>query len=206
MLADDDGFVNSPKSIMRQVGASVDDLNLLAAKKFIIDFDSGVIVIKHWRIHNYIQKDRYKGSKYLYEKGCLAIDERGVYTKCIQDVSKMDTQVRLELGKDSLELVEDSINNISPSATTKAKPTKHKYGEHNNVLLTDDEYAKLQEKLPYDYEMWIETLSEGMALKGYKYKSHYLAILKWARNDKEKKQTVSKSGNVFFDILKEGDY
>ena len=206
MLADDDGFVNAPKSIMRQVGASVDDLNLLAAKKFILDFESGVIVIKHWRVHNYIQKDRYKGSKYIDEKASLAIDERGVYTKCIQCVSNLDTQDRLELGKDSIELVEDNIDNISPSATTKAKPTKHKYGEHNNVLLTNDEYAKLQDKLPYDYEMWIETLSEGIALKGYKYKSHYLAILKWARNDKEKKQTAGKRGDVFFDMLKEGDY
>ena len=202
MLADDDGFVNAPKSIMRQVGASMDDLNLLVAKRFILDFDSGVIVIKHWRVHNYIQKDRYKGSKYIDEKACLTIDERGVYTECIQDVSILDTQDRLELGKDSIELDKD-IDNISPSATP--KPTKHKYGEHENVLLSDEEYAKLQEKLPYDYEMWIETLSEGIARKGYKYKSHYLAILNWARNDKQKKESVGKSGNIFFDMLKEGE-
>ena len=100
MLADDDGFVNNPKSIMRQVGASQDDLNLLLAKRFILAFDSGVIVIKHWRIHNYIQKDRYKESKYLEEKASLMIDEKGAYTECIQDVYKMDTQVRL--GKDSI--------------------------------------------------------------------------------------------------------
>ena len=67
MFADDDGFVNNPKSIMRQVGASIDDMNLLIAKKFILSFDSGVIVIKHWRIHNYIQKDRYKETKYIDE-------------------------------------------------------------------------------------------------------------------------------------------
>ena len=80
MLADDDGFVNSPKSIMRQVGASQDDLNLLLVKRFILAFDSGVIVIKHWRIHNYIQKDRYKESKYIEEKATLMIDEKGAYT------------------------------------------------------------------------------------------------------------------------------
>lgn len=193
MLADDDGFVNSPKSVMRQVGASTDDLNLLLAKRFILAFDSGIIVIKHWRIHNYIQKDRYKESKYIDEKSSLSIDENGAYTECIQDVSSLDTQDRL--GKDRLVLVED---NISPAAP--AKPSKHKYGEHNNVLLTDDEYAKLQEKFPHDYAERIETLSEGMARKGYKYKSHYLAILNWAKKDKPKKET---SSNPFLSMLEE---
>lgn len=56
MFADDDGFVNNPKSIMRQVGASNDDMNLLIAKKYLLIFENGVIVIKHWRMHNYIQK------------------------------------------------------------------------------------------------------------------------------------------------------
>ena len=106
MLADDDGFINNPKSVMRQSGASTDDLNLLMAKRFIIAFDSGVIVIKHWRIHNYIQKDRYKKSKYVEEKATLTIDEKGAYTECIQNVYKMDTQDRLgkdRLGKDNIE-------------------------------------------------------------------------------------------------------
>ena len=62
MRADDDGFINSPKKIMRFVGASMDDLNILAIRKFIIPFDNGVVVIKHWRIHNYIRKDRYSAS------------------------------------------------------------------------------------------------------------------------------------------------
>ena len=99
MLGDDDGFINSPKSVMRQCGASIDDLNLLIAKKFIIPFENGVVVIKHWRIHNYIQKDRYKGTKYIEEKNTLAIDEKGAYTTNKDDVSILDTQDRLELGK-----------------------------------------------------------------------------------------------------------
>jgi hypothetical protein len=105
MFADDDGFVNNPKSIMRQVGASTDDLNLLLAKRFILAFDSGVIVIKHWRIHNYIQKDRYKETKYIEERATLMLDEKGAYTECIQDVSIRDTQVSIgkdKLSKDSL--------------------------------------------------------------------------------------------------------
>ena len=81
MVADDDGFVNNPKSIMRQAGATADDLNLLIAKRFILTFQSGVVVIKHWRIHNLIQKDRYKETKYLEEKGELLIDSNGAYTE-----------------------------------------------------------------------------------------------------------------------------
>ena len=105
MRADDDGFVNSPKKIMRMVGASQDDLAILISKKFIIPFETGVVVIKHWRIHNYIQKDRYKPTKYEEEKSQLTVKDNGAYTldtECIQDGYKLDTQVRDRLGEDSL--------------------------------------------------------------------------------------------------------
>ena len=68
MLADDDGFVNSPKAIMRQCGASNDDMNVLLAKKFLLMFDDGVMVIKHWRINNYLRNDRYKETLYVEHK------------------------------------------------------------------------------------------------------------------------------------------
>ena len=105
MRADDDGFVNSPKKIMKIVGASVDDMNILIARKFILDFESGVIVIKHWRIHNYIRIDRYKETNYLEEKSMLKLDENKAYTLSnkgtgIPLVYQRDTQVRL--GKDSI--------------------------------------------------------------------------------------------------------
>lgn len=79
MRADDDGFINSPKKIMRFVGASIDDLNILAIRKFIIPFDNGVVVIKHWRIHNYIRKDRYSETTYSEEKSLLEVDENRAY-------------------------------------------------------------------------------------------------------------------------------
>lgn len=105
MRADDDGFVNSPKRIMRLVSCSEDDMKLLITKKFIIPFDSGIVVIKHWKIHNYIPKDRYHETKYLEEKSQLRLKENGSYTTldtpCIQDVYEMDTETRL--GKDSLD-------------------------------------------------------------------------------------------------------
>ena len=108
MRADDDGFVNSPKKIMRMIGASVDDINILIAKKFVIPFDNGVVVIKHWKVNNYIQSDRYTETKYTEQKQLLDIDEKGIYhlppesmyTSCIQNGYNMDTQVRL--GKDSI--------------------------------------------------------------------------------------------------------
>ena len=80
MRADDDGFVNSPKKIMRMIGASQDDLSILCLRKFLIPFDNGVVVIKHWRIHNYIRGDRYKETNYKDEKALLALDENNAYT------------------------------------------------------------------------------------------------------------------------------
>ena len=67
MRADDDGFINNPKKIQRMIGCSEDDLKILITKKFIITFESGVIVIKHWKIHNYIRNDRYKETTYKEE-------------------------------------------------------------------------------------------------------------------------------------------
>ena len=123
MFADDDGFVNNPKSIMRQTSATVDDMNLLIAKKFVLAFDSGVIVIKHWRIHNYIQSDRYHATKYQDEKSLLGVDENKAYTMsvvktdtpCIQDVRNVDTEVRLGKSKSKDKLVKHIRNQIPPT-------------------------------------------------------------------------------------------
>ena len=93
MFADDDGFVGSPKAIMRHCGASQDDMLMLIQKRFVLAFDSGVIVIKHWRLNNYLQNDRHKRTTYVEELAQLSIDEKGaytekneMYTECIQNV------------------------------------------------------------------------------------------------------------------------
>lgn len=110
MRADDDGFISNPRKITTFVNCSTDDLKLLIAKGLIIPFDSGVCVVRDWRINNYIQKDRYRETRYLTEKRCLSIDESGAYnrmdTPCIQNVSSLDTQVRLGEDRVSLELGE----------------------------------------------------------------------------------------------------
>lgn len=136
MRADDDGFVNSPKKIMRMVGASQDDLAILITKRFLIPFESGVVVIKHWRIHNYIQNDRYKPTAYQEEKAQLVVKDNKAYTlktdqnnametECIQVVSSLDTQVRL--GKDSVGKASIGNNN-----TAWVKPSVDEIREYCN--------------------------------------------------------------------------
>ena len=80
MRADDDGFIGNPKKIMRMVGCSEDDLKLLIAKRFVLTFENGVIVIKHWKMHNCIQTDRYTPTVYIDEKNMLFIKQNKSYT------------------------------------------------------------------------------------------------------------------------------
>lgn len=114
--ADDDGFINAPKSIMRMIGAKDDDMKVLSAKQFVIPFESGVVVIKDWKIHNYIQNDRYKPST-LPERDLLNIQKDKTYT-LKNDVSSMDTKCiqPVSIGKDRLgkvRLGEDRIGKDS---------------------------------------------------------------------------------------------
>ena len=156
MNADDDGFVNNWKSIMRITGTKEDDLKVLIAKQYIIPFDSGVIVIRHWRLNNYLQKDRIIPTQYQEELKQLQLNNNNVYnmyTKCIHSIDKNS------IDKNSIDI----------------------YGEFQNVKLTKEEYHKLEQAnlLPY-----IEKLSSYMASKNKKYKSHYATILNWSRKDK----------------------
>ena len=115
MEADDDGFVSSPKKVQRSVGCSEGDLQHLAACGYIIPFDSGVIVIVHWKQSNYVQSDRYKKTLYQEEAGQL-ITEKNVYrldTNCIRYASVVDTQDRLgkdRLGKVNINISAESVN------------------------------------------------------------------------------------------------
>lgn len=125
MVADDDGFVGSPKTTMRMCGSSIDDLNILLAKRYILGFKSGVVVIKHWKINNYIQNDRHKDTTYVEEKDTLTFDQKGSYTEknkvhsedflpsetapktqCIQNGYTLETQNRI--GKDRLDYISTS--------------------------------------------------------------------------------------------------
>ena len=118
MRGDDEGFVNNPKKIQRMIGASDDDMRILISKNFIIAFETGIIVIKHWKMHNYIRGDRLQPTVYAEERAVLEIKDNGTYTlisnpadtcqpnagqltvDCQSDVSQMSAQD--SIGKDSI--------------------------------------------------------------------------------------------------------
>ena len=134
MRDDDDGFVNNPKKIQRMIGCGDDELKMLVAKKFIIPFESGICVIKHWRIHNYIRTDRYKETPYQEEKSQLILKDNNSYTLSnevttvgipsgipggVQHEHQCETQVRLgkdRLGKDNNTISKDIVS------STKVQP------------------------------------------------------------------------------------
>ena len=220
MRADDDGFINNPKRVQRMIGASDSDYETLIAKNFIIQFNSGVCVIKHWRINNYIQGDRYKPTVYSEEKSKLSIKENKAYTlmdtECIQDVYNLDTQciqnvhnpdTQVSIGKVSI--VKDSIDEVSiaedteeqPAPEKPPKPSKHKYGEYKHILLTDEEYMKLLKEYGEDETVKaIEFFDAYIEEKGYKGKSHYLAMRRWVFNavaeQEQRKVKTQVGGNI----------
>ena len=119
MHADDDGFIDNTKTIQRMIGSSDDDRKLLVAKQFLLPFENGVVVIKDWRVHNYIRKDTYNQTMYPNELEQLNINDSGQYerqdllpyTERPRDVDETLTQVRLgkdRLGKDRKDILSGS--------------------------------------------------------------------------------------------------
>lgn len=133
MRADDEGFVASPRRVQKNVNATEDDMKILIAKEFIIPFETGVCVVTHWKMHNYIQNDRSKPTIYLQERSKLVAEE-GVYLLTngrIQSVSSSDTQDRLGEGREGKDRKEGSASGFT-------KPTLEEITEYckergNNV-------------------------------------------------------------------------
>lgn len=199
MSADDDGFCNQVAISMFKAHASIQDLQALLEKRYIYQFENGVIVIKHWRMANALRKDRYNPTIFQEELAQLDISKNGEYTwlpNGCQSVANRLPQYRL--GKDRLDkisIVEDIISDSDESEPPKPKkPVKHKHGEYNNVLLTDEELEKLQAEYP-DWKDRIERLSSYVASTGKSYKSHYATIRNWARNDKKKPVNTAVQGD-----------
>lgn len=170
MRADDDGFINNPKKIQRMIGCCDDDLKLLITKHFIIPFESGIVVIKHWKIHNYIQKDRYKPTIYQEEKSMLEAQGNKEYTERIQNVSISETQVRL--GKDSLELGKDRVAE-NPKAPSRFTPP----------TLEEVKAYCLERKNNVDPEHFINYYtSNGWLVGKNKMRDWKAAVRTWERN------------------------
>ena len=186
MTADDDGFTKMVSSTIKICGSKENDLAILIEKGYVIHFQSGVIVITHWKIHNRVRADSYKPTQYMHEKALIQQEKTLKYTLLSANTSLCNDNVtqyskgKDSVGKDSI----DKDNNIYTASNghEAVKKKKHKYGEYKNVLLSDDEFEKLKNQFT-DWEQRINDFSEAIEMKGYKYKSHYLAILKWAKNE-----------------------
>ena len=323
MRADDEGFINNPRKIQRMIGASDDDLKVLAAKRFIIPFDSGIVVIKHWKIHNYIRGDRKKETVYTDEMELLTEKDNGAYTlkseepllleepsgetprqrayrestlpysfeykirqafygekcpvcgcammghvdetgigsdarrpsiqhnipiskggkhelgnisvichqcnvtikdtetgslnadevirkwdeicmagKCQSNVSQVTDKCHTQVRLGEVRLGESRVGEVIEEAAP-PKPIRHKYGLYKNVLLTDEDYAKIQEEFPHDYSERIENLSAYMASHGKSYKNHLATIRNWAKKDKPQVRSKGNS-NPFLDMVGDG--
>lgn len=196
MRADDDGFINNPKKIMRMIGASEDDLKVLCLKKFIIPFDSGIVVIKHWKIHNYIRNDRYKPTVYSEERGKLELKENGSYTECTQsgipNGYQMDTQVSIgksivSIGKGSGS-IEESVDEESNNNDVDNVDNSFNYmgGTLGKgvVILTDAQRDALLDELGIDaFNHYVEKLATFIITKEAKVANHYATIKKWVKED-----------------------
>lgn len=207
--ADDDGFNNQVQIAMMKAHASPDDLKVLMAKNFVIRFECGVIVIKHWRLHNTLRKDRYTPTNYQEELNLLGIKDNGVYTLGCQPVAERLPSGCLSIDKSSVvesSVVEESIED-APDTNVGHKPPKvvrHKYGYYEQVLLTDEDYQKLKAEFPHDYSERIARLDEYIASTGKKYKNHLATIRSWARKDKPQSKSSAAGANPFLDMVGDG--
>jgi DNA replication protein len=153
--ADDEGFIDRAKTIQRTIGASDDDMKILIAKGFIIPFESGVVVIRHWRIHNYIQNDRFQATIYQEEKQRLNYDQSKIASikpleTSIQNGYKMDTQVRL--GKDSLDKDSlDKVNNLYSSDVEIDEPKEQKKSLSQIIKESNIRINQRQSQMLLDY-------------------------------------------------------
>ena len=171
MRADDDGFVNSPKKIIQMIGASTDDFKILCAKDYIIPFESGVIVIKDWKIHNLIRHDRYTETEYREEKTSLnLIDNKYV----IPNGNQMAPQVRLgkvRLGKDSIKKDIFTIPTIEQIT---------EYCKERNNSVDPNKFFDFYE-------------SKGWMVGKNKMKDYRAAIRTWETNNKKQTESLYKT-------------
>lgn len=218
MRADDEGFINNLKKVQRMVGANEDDLRLLITKKFIIAFDTGVIVVKHWKMHNSLRADRVKKTVYSNELSQLEMKENGAYTlknkppeimidnspssvrqlsdKCPHSIDKIRLD-KIRLDKDSIGEYEGETPKPLPTPKEQ-KPIKHKYGDYEKVRLDDNQMAKLKAEFP-DWKERIQRLDDYVASTGKSYKDHLATIRNWAKRDKSEKEKPAFEYNSTFD-------
>ena len=168
MRADDDGFVNNPKRITDYVSASADDLKILLAKRFIIRFDSGVIVIKHWRMHNTLKSDRYHPTDYQDELALLCIKPNKAYTERAAEPAphpslpeptwnqigtNLEPQVRVEENSQGLAKASKGLDKPSGNMPTRcAEPQSSSAPPIASMILNDGTYFNVSAS---DFNKWV---------------------------------------------------
>lgn len=167
MRADDDGFINNPRKVQRMIGGSDDDLKVLILKRFILPFDSGVVVIKHWKIHNYIRNDRYKETVYKDERALLEVKENGAYTEVgtngIPDGIPSDNQPGYQM-ETQVRLGEDRVRKELGEGSKGKKETTHDLFLRllPDYIIPDSLKAKMEEWFTYKTERKETYKEQGM--------------------------------------------
>lgn len=199
MEADDDGFVNNPKRICRSLGASEDDLKILIGKRFLLSFDSGIIAVKHWRMHNLLRKDRYTETQYKEEKNMLILKDNGAYTEADNHLATtwqpndnhLATQVSISkasIGECKVVEVSGNGNHDDTQPVDNSVDNSFSFvgGELGKgvVLLTEAQQDALLDKLGFDaFNHYVDKLSRFIIEKKATVSNHYSTILKWASED-----------------------
>jgi uncharacterized phage protein (TIGR02220 family) len=214
MRADDDGFVSNPKRIKNLIGASDDDLKILQAKRFVLSFEDGVIVIKHWRMHNTIQKDRYTATAYQEELSLLKVKENKAYsltegenllleTKCFQNVSTdIDIDKDLDLVSEedkeedeTAEIIRGIVAYLNMVCGTNYKYQTANTRKHIRARLSEGfDYEDFQTVIDKKSKEWLNTPMEKYlrpdTLFGTKFESYL------NQNIVEEKKSFSNTGGI----------
>lgn len=188
MLADDDGFVGSPKSIMRQCGASNDDLGMLLAKRFVLGFESGVIVIKHWRINNYLRNDRYMPTNYQDELAALMVDQNGAYTEINKQLPDGGIPLVYQVDTNGIPAVYPDKNSIDKDSIDKSREVKRRFTPPS----FEDVKAYCQERGNHvDPQAFIDFYtSKGWKIGKDTMKDWQAAVRTWERREEKPKGKI----------------
>lgn len=204
MRADDDGFINKPKAILRMCGCKDDDMKMLFFKKFVIPFESGVVVIKHWKIHNYIRKDTYTETKYKEEKSALELDENSAYRLAgesplqLRDESVTGTSTQVRLGQDST-VKDNNIGDIPPAESP--TPTKKRRVFKPPTIEEVQAYCR-ERGNKVDAERWHNHYSSnGWMVGKTKMVDWKAAVRTWERNGYDKDRRPSPASDPELDKI-----
>ena len=212
MQADDSGIVEA-FTVMRMTGASEDDLKLLAAKGFIVILNADLVTyIWDWKANNMIRSDRRQPSLYedllaQYKNGemtpylCAADrlptgcqpNDNQLTTTCQPSDNQTSTNCQPSIGK-------YSIGKVSIEEDSAPQPVRHRYGQYQNVYLTDEEMSTLQAEFPNDWQQRIEAVSEYVASTGKHYKNFLAVIRSWAKKDQKPVSQIPTQVQPVYDL------